>query len=417
MKRLILMIMFLAPMLTRAQELSLDQCREQARNRYPLVRQQGLIESLREFTIANVHSARYPQVMLAAQATYQSDVTRVPIDVPQFPIKPLAKDQYKVYADVSQSVYDGGTVERSSQVQQLNAAVEQQKIEVELYKLRERIDQIYFGILLLDRQADQVKLLQKDLDASLRKMKAAVENGTAMRMQADVLQAESLKTRQRTIELSAMRKAYLESMALLTGMDIAEGTTLRTPETKVLFTEDITRPEMKLFNDQRALALGQFDLSMTRNRPRAGLFLQAGYGRPGLNMLVNEFSTYYLGGLRLNWNLSGYWNVRRDREISTIQTRMIDVQQDLFTLNTRIGQRQYMNEITRLQDLIAIDDELVAIRARVRQSAQAQLDNGVLSANDFIRELNAEDQARQSLLMHQIQLSLARLNYQSTTGN
>ena len=174
---------------------------------------------------------------------------------------------------------------------------------------------------------------------------------------------------------------------------------------------------MKLFADQRALLLGQFDLSMTKNRPRAGLFLQAGYGRPGLNMLVNKFDTYYLGGLRLNWNLSGYWNLKRDAEVSAIQTKLIDVQQDLFTLNTRITQRQFMNEILRVQELIKIDEELVVIRGRVRQSAQAQLDNGVLSASDFIRELNAEDQAKQALLLHQIQLTLARYNYQSVTGN
>jgi len=417
MKRLILALFFLAPMLMRAQELKLERCMEQARSNFPLVQQQGLVSALSEFTIANVHSARYPQVMLAAQATYQSDVTRVPIDNPMFNIKPLAKDQYKVYADVSQSVYDGGIVEKSAHLQQLNAAVELQKTEVELHKLRERVNQIYFGIMLLDRQTEQVRLLQKDLEASLRKTDAAVENGTAMRMQSDILKAELLKTRQRLIELSGMRKSYLESLGLLTGITITETASLAQPETAVVLSEEIRRPEMKLFADQRALALGQFDLSMTKNKPRAGLFLQAGYGRPGLNMLVNEFDTYYVGGLRLNWNLSGYWNVRRDREISGIQTKMIDVQQDLFTLNTRIMQRQFLSEINRLQELLTLDEELVAIRGRVRQSAQSQLDNGVLSANDFIRELNAEDQARQALLMHQVQLTLARYNYQTSTGN
>jgi outer membrane protein TolC len=400
-----------------AQALTLDECYSLARLNYPLIQQHDLINAVRDYSIENVHTGRYPQVSLNAQATYQSAVTRIPIDNPQFRVQPLAKDQYKVYADFSQSVYDGGLIRKSSELQHAAATLENQKTEVDLYKLKDRVNQIFFGILLLEEQQTQTHIIRKDLESSLNKIRASVEAGVSLKMQADQLLAEMLKTDQRIIELAAIREAYIKSLSLLTGKDLGPDSKFKAPENTITFSTDISRPEIKMFNDQRTLIGSQLALNLTKTQPKAALFLQTGYGRPGLNMLVNEFQTYYLGGVRLNWNLSGLWNIQRDRKISDLNLRMVDVQQQIFELNTRITANQFLSEINKLDALIRLDEEIVSLRSRIKQAAQAQLDNGVISANDYLRELNAEDQANQNLLLHKIQRTLAQYNYASTNGN
>jgi outer membrane protein TolC len=398
--------------------LTLEQCYELARQNYPLIKQKELITLSKDFTIANAHSGNMPQMAIYGQATYQSDVTQISIDNPLFPkITPLSKDQYKVYAEISQNLYDGGAIKRTSALQETNALINDQQVEVELYKIKDRINQIYFGILLLDQQLAQVELLKKDILSSSAKVKASIENGTAFHMNADILEAESLKTDQRAIEIRASRKAFLAMLSLFVKQDLPETTTLTEPKNADLLpTEDITRPELSLFNYQRQLARSQFELTSTRNMPRAGVFLQGGYGKPGLNMLKNEFSTYYLGGLRLSWNLSGFYNANREKQLLDVNTRLVDVQQETFTFNTKLSLRQTSSEVTKLQELIRIDEQLIALRAKIKATAQAQLDNGVISANDFLRELNAEDQVKQNQLLHKTQLVMAVYAYNTTSG-
>lgn len=399
-----------------AQPLTIEQCQTAARNQYPLVRQLDIIQSLHDYSVANVHTGHYPQVVLSGQASYQSAVTQVPIDLPNMTIKPLSKDQYRAVADISQSVYDGGTMKQTAALQDKSAEAERQQLEVEWIKLRERVNQVFFGILLADRQLNQALLVQKDLQQAFDKTRAAVANGVALKMNADLLQAELIRAAQRILEIRSMRSAYLETLGLLTGLTAGEQTTLIEPSALPVISREIARPELNLFNTQRDITRTQFDLSMTRNQPRASLYLQTGYGRPGLNFLQNKFDTWYIGGLRFSWNISGKYNARRDQEIMQLNLKLIDVRQDIFLLNTRITQRQQESDIRRLEELIGMDQELVDVRARIQTTAKAQLDQGVITTNDFLREFNAEDQARQNLFLHRIQLALANHQYRVTLG-
>jgi outer membrane protein TolC len=401
-----------------AQQLTLDECYEKARQNFPLIKQKGLLVSTRDFTVANARSGYLPQVAIYGTATYQSDVTKISIDVPGFPaIKPLAKDQYKVYAEVNQSLYDGGTIKRQNAISETNAIVEDQKIEVELYKIKERINQIYFGTLLLDEQLAQVDLVRKDLASSLQKIESSIRNGTAFKTSADILQAELLKTEQRAIELKAGKNAYLSMLGIFVGQELSESTTLQRP-TDVQAADDptIARPEMTLYNYQSQLFAAQQQLNNTKVLPRFGFFVQGGYGRPGLNVLKNEFSPYYIGGLRLSWNLSGLYNTKRDKQQLDINLEGIDVQRQAFLFNTKLTMRQQHSDIAKLNDLIKVDQQIIELRERIKTTAKAQLDNGVITANDYLRELNAEDQARQNLSLHQIQLLMTEYNYLATTG-
>jgi outer membrane protein TolC len=399
-------------------QLTLEQCYELSKKNYPLIRQKELIGQTKEFSIANARSGYLPQFSLAGQATYQSDVTRVPIDLPGLSIKPLSKDQYKVYGEVNQTILDGGTVRQNAALSENSAQVEDQKLEVELYKIKDRVNQIFFGVLLMDEQLSQTALVKKDLQSSLSRIQASIQNGTAFRTNEDILQAEILKTDQRTIEMKSIRKAYLDMLGIFINQPLDENTKLIAPVVQpVNESAEINRPELNLYNAQRLLYNSQYLLNNSRNQPKLGFFLQAGYGKPTLNVLKNEFDTYYLGGFRFNWNFSGFYNTHRDKQLLQVNNQLVDTQRDFFLFNTKLALKQNSNEISKLNDLMRVDDQIIALRLRIKETAKVQFENGVITANDYLRELNAEDQAKQNQTLHRVQLMLAQMNYQNTVGN
>ncbi|WP_373331085.1 TolC family protein [Salmonirosea aquatica] len=399
-----------------AQVLTLEGCYTLVRQNYPMVKQRALIEKMRDFTVSNAAKGTLPQLSVGGQATYQSAVTRIPIEVPGLDIPTLSKDQYKIFGEISQSLTDGPVVSQQKELARVSAAAETQKVEVELYKLRERVNQLFFGILLLEAQIKQTELLENDIRVGLNKTEAAIANGTALKSNADILNAELLKTEQRRIELRANRQGYADMLALLINQPVEESTVLETPPVPGL-SPDINRPELGLYEVQQKSFEVQNRLLSARLNPRLSLFVQGGYGRPALNLLSNTFDFYALGGVRLNWNLNAFYTLKNDRELLTINRSTVDLQRETFLFNTRISLKQQGSEINKYQALIDTDNRIIALRDQVKTTANTQLEFGTLTVNDYLTYLNAEDQARQNLLLHQIQLLMAQYAYAVTTGN
>jgi outer membrane protein TolC len=259
--------------------------------------------------------------------------------------------------------------------------------------------------------------VRKDIQTSLKQVDAAIRNGTALKTNADILKAELLKLDQREIELKASRDAYLQMLSLFVNRPLPAETLLQKPQPTTISAEEvIQRPELTLYNYQSEFYESQYSLTSTKLLPKVGLFLQGGFGRPGLNMLKNEFAAYYIGGVRLSWNLSGFYNSNRDKQLLNINLQTADVQKETFLFNTKLALRQQSREIEKLEKLISVDDQLIAIRTDVKKVSKVQLDNGVITANDFLKELNAEDQAVQAKILHEIQLLMMEYNYKLTTG-
>ncbi|MBZ0244740.1 MAG: TolC family protein [Cyclobacteriaceae bacterium] len=417
--RMSMFLFWIIPLFTQAQSpLTIEMCHELARNNYPLIQQKQLIEQSTAYSIANIGSGHLPQISINAQATYQSDVTQVPMAAPGFNIEPLSKDQYKIFGEVSQSLYDGGAIKGQKSLTETKGHVEDQQLEVELYKIKERINQLFFGILLVDEQTAQIELLQKDLERNIKRAEAAVKNGTAFKMSVELLQAENLKATQRMIETQSMREAYITMLGYFINQPLDETTVLTRPT--VLTFEDqpvLSRPELTLFNYQRELLGTQYELGKTKTLPRVGLFLQGGYGKPALNQLKNEFDTYYLGGIRLNWSLSGFYNSKRDKQLRDLNLQQVNAQKETFEFNTNLLTTQQKQELNKLNKLIEVDDQIIELRTSIKTTAEAQQENGVITTNDYLRELNAEDQAKQNRLLHEMQLLMALYAYQNTIGN
>ncbi len=419
MKRILAGLLLLAQWATAQppQRLSLQQACTLAQQNYPLVKQRDLVTQTASLTIENLDKAFLPQVAFSAQATYQSEVTQVKVAIPGVSITPPNKDQYKLLADVNQLLYDGGVVKQQKDIQLRNAAVEQQKIEVDLYKIRERINQLFLGVLFLDEQLRQAALVKDDFNNGIKKVEAQVNNGVAFRSNLNVLKAELLKTDQRIIELKATRKGYIDVLGLFINQPLPADIILEKPgTTNTPVTNDIARPELQLFNNQLQLLQSQQKLVDARNLPKASFFVQGGFGRPGLNFLKNDFSFFYTTGVRFNWSLGYLYTHKKEKQLIALNQKQVDVQKETFLLNTNTSLKQQSAEIDKLEQLISTDAEIIDLRAKVKEAAKAQLENGVITANDYLREVNAEDQARQSLITHQVQLLQARINYQTIAG-
>ncbi len=399
------------------QQLTLSEVQQMAAANFPLIRQKQLVLQTAQLTIENLQKGILPQINVSGQATYQSEVTSLPIKIPNINIETPSKDQYKIVTDVSQLVYDGGAIAHQSKLQHLNALVEEEKVEVELQKLRERINQLYFGVLLTDEQVKQVSIVSIDLHAGIKRVEGQVQNGTALRSNLSVLQAEQLKNEQRRIELRATRKGLLNILSLFINKTISPEAVLQIPLVNMPSADLSLRSEMRLFQLQDSLLGSQQEFISIKNKPRVSLFAQGGYGRPGLNFLKNDFEFFALGGVRVNWMLGNLYTSKREKELVNINRRTIDVQKDNFVLNTNATLQQQQSEINKMQELVALDEQIIQLREQVKQSAGAQLQNGIITASDFIREVIAAEAARQSLVLHQLQLLQAKINYITTTGN
>ncbi|MBE7171021.1 MAG: TolC family protein [Williamsia sp.] len=396
--------------------LSIQQAFDLSALHYPAGRRKELITEAEKLLIRTAATNRLPQLATYAQASYQSDVTRLDLSLPGFKAPLLSKDQYKAYADLSQSIYDGGQFRKQRAVQQTNSAVEQSKLDVELYSLKNRISQLYLGVLYQQELLKQTNLLLNDVRTGISKVKPQVENGTVLRSNLLLLEAQALQTEQRAIEIYHTRKGLLDALAVLLDTTFSDSIKLELPAPAATPTRVLARPELRLYNNQLKLLAAQKGLADIKNRPRLAAFVQAGAGRPALNFLSNSLKGYYIGGLRLNWSLGGLYTVRQDKKLLETNQRAVDLQKQTFVLNTAAQLRQQEAEIRKAEALMASDSKLIQLRKQISDAAKAQLENAVITTNDYLKEINAEDEVRQQLIIHQIQLLQAKINWALVAG-
>ena len=392
-----------------AQILTLEECYTLAKQNYPLIKRHDLIEKTKEYTIQNAAKGWLPQIQIVAQATYQNDVTQIPIKIPNFTVDPVSKDQYKIYADIQQNIYDAGMVSNQKKMAAINSEIESQKTEIETDQLKLRINQIYFGILQTNELLEQTELTRSDLKNGLKKAEAQLENGIIFRSNVDILKAQLITIEQKKIELQSMKKSLLQTLSVFIQKKLDENTPLEKPQ-KILIQDENKRAELKLFDLQKIGLEQQKSTINTKNLPKLGAFFQGGYGKPGFNMLKNEFDLFYIGGLRLNIPISGLYTKKDDLAIIETQQQEIEVQKENFLFNQQFQTIQNNNDLDKIQQLITQDDELIHLRESIKQATFAQLENGVITTNDYLREVNELDRAKNQKITHEIQYLLTQYN-------
>ena len=427
MKKILLFFLLISTTVfgQNVERITIDDCYRFAQDNFPMIRQRGLIRDANTLNINSLKNNYLPQIELGAQATYQSDVTAFPIKLPNVEVPPLSKDQYKATLDIKQILWDGGVIKMQEKVLNSTTEVEMQKVEVEVAKLKERVNQLYFSVLQIDENEKLVNLLKTDLAARIKKMEGAVANGVALKMNLQTLQAEDLKADQRIIELKSARISSVQMLSVLINKTLDDKTVFEKPTPQYpessgqnVIGLQINRPELTLFDLQKKQIDESVKVASLKNFPRLFAFATVGYGRPGLNFLKNEFAPYGIGGLSFKWNLADFYSktLKNDLQILKNNAQLVDIQKDIFLLNTNIVVKQQSEELTKLQKLLEKDRQILALREKIKQTASVQLENGVMTANDYLIELNAENQARQNLVLHELQLLNANINLKTTLG-
>ena len=416
LKYLILPAFLLHLSLNAQESVTLKETQQLAKEHYPLIKRNGLIEKTQTYTLENIAKGWLPQINVVGQATYQNEVTQLPFTLPNSSVEPLSKDQYKVYADIQQTVYDGGLISNQKKLAKIQSETEIQKNEVELDQLEERINQIYFGILQSQEQMQQTEITKNDIENGLKKASAQLEYGTIFRSQVDVLKAQLIGLEQRQIEIQSLRKNLIETLSLFTKKDFSENTVFETPE-KLLLTGENNRAELKLFTLQQQMLETQKSLVESKNLPKLGAFFQSGYGKPGFNMLRNEFDVFYISGLRLQIPISGYYTKKNDLALLNTQQQDLEIQKENFLFNQNFSTIRNNEELEKLQKLIQKDEELIVLRQSIKKASLAQLENGVINTSDYLREVNAEEQARIQKMTHEIQFLFTQYNQKAQLNN
>ncbi|KAA6302914.1 MAG: hypothetical protein EZS26_000809 [Candidatus Ordinivivax streblomastigis] len=413
-------------------QLTIDDCQQQAKENYPLIRKYDLIRQSKNYNLSNVAKAWLPQFQLNARATYQSEVTRIPIDFSQlgalgslFPEIPTpTKDQYQATIEASQVIWDSGAIRSQRKLAEAGSEVESQQLEVEMYALEDRVNQLFFGILLCDAQLEQNRFLTDELQRNVVRVQSFMESGVANQSDLDVVRIEQLNAKQVRTQIQSARRAYVEMLGMMLGQELPENRTLVKPDinnasfalagsTRNL---RINRPELQFFSAQTRLFDAQKALIKSSFLPKLGLFLQGGYGRPGLNMLSDEFDAFYIGGVRLSWNFGALYTQKNDLQKIEVNKNTVDTQKDLFLYNIRLSASRENQELHRLHALMQDDDEIVSLRENIRKSAEAKVENGTLTVTDLMRELTQENIARQTKTAHEIDLLRAIYNLRNVTN-
>ncbi|WP_340114311.1 TolC family protein [Maribellus mangrovi] len=417
MKRLILLILILYPGVLLAQkDVPLDTCYIWARQNYPNLKQSAIWEQISTLNQENYKTTYYPQLSLNGQVSYQSKVTEIPAVIPGFTGPTVPKDQYKAYAELKQSIWDGGISSVNRELEDALLKSHLSELEIEIYKLYEQVAQAFFITKVIDQQKAVVEAQEKVLNEQLKSIRSGVENGMVEPSSELVIKAELLNLKQNKTQLEAAKNAARQMLEVLTGKTI-------TPEMKLIYAggelfydAELHRPELKLYFNRANVLETQMEMLQKTRNPKLFGFGQLGYGKPGLNMLNDGFDSWYMLGLGVSWNAFDWKKTTRKKQVLQLKQESLQYSEDVFRLNTEVLQVQQKETIDKLKQMIETDEELIALRTEIAGAAESKLENQVITASDYISEVQAETVAKLNYELHKIQLDEAREKYYLIQG-
>ena len=411
MKKLFLVLTML-PMLAQGQ--TLDDCQQAAEKNYPLIQQYGLIEKTTQLTVANIQKGWLPQVSAQAQATYQSDVTAWPSEMKAMmsgmgiDMRGLTKDQYRVGIDVQQTIYDGGVIGSQKRIAREQGKVQAAQNEVNIYNVRKRVNEMYFGLLLIDEQIKLNTDLQTLLAGNERKLESMTKRGTAAESDLQSVKAERLNAVQKGTELVSQKQMLQRMLSTFCGIEINN---IQKPQVKSDGRNLATgnqRPELKVLDAQISVLNAQEKALNAALMPKVGVFAQGFYGYPGLNMfedmMRHKWSLNGLVGARVTWTIGALYTRKNDKAKLQLQRDMTENSREVFLFNNNLEQIQQNENIERYQKLMAHDGEIISLRQAVRKAAESKLAHGIIDVNDLVREINQENAACVQQSVHEIEM-------------
>ena len=419
----------LASSVVAGQSQTLSDCQAAAERNYPLIKQYALIARTTELTVDNIAKGWLPQVSAQAQATLQSDVTSWPDQLRSvyqqmgLDMKGLKKDQYRVGIDVQQMVYDGGAISSQKAIAREQGRVQEAQTEATLYQVRQRVNDLYFGVLLLDEQLKLNENLQSVLAANEQKLASMYKRGTASESDYNNVRAERLSVVQQAADLQSQQRSLKQVLGAFCGIEVKELTKPEGPaeaDAAMAIAPAALRPEMKAFDAQLRLTEARERALDAQLKPRLSLFATGFYGYPGYNMFEDmmnrKWSLNGMVGARLSWNIGALYTRKNDKARLQTERSLNDARREEFLFNNNLQQLQQSEDIQRYRTLMATDAEILKLRSAVRKAAESKLAHGIIDVNDLVREINSETAARVQQSVHEIQWLKAISDLEYTTN-
>lgn len=398
-------------------QLTIEACQQKAQANYPLVAQYGLIRQSEQYDLENANKGYLPQLSLSAKATYQTDVTKIPFSVPGIDIPTLSKDQYQVAAEVDQVIWDGGNIRAKKQNVKASSEVDRQQQQVDMYAIRERVNSLFFGILLTGEQLELNRLYDEELERNYRKISSFIENGVANGADLDAVQVEQLSNRQQRAALEATDRAYRRMLGAFIGENADSAELICPPIDNEPIPADINRPELELLDARNMLLDTRLKQLNARNRPTLGLFVQGAYGKPGLNMLQDKFKAFAIGGVRFSWNFGNYYTRKSDVGKINVARDAVRTQRETFLFNTGQQVESGHGELEKYRRTLDDDDRIVMLRDNIKRASEAKVEGGTMSVTDYMQEVTKAETARQNRVLHRMQLIMTTYNLKNITNN
>ncbi len=396
---------------------TLEQLLSASEAHLPSAKQQPLIQSVHDAASSQLRKNYLPQASLNGQATWQTDVTSIPIELPNFHPPIIAQDQYRLTLDLAQPLWDGGQTRSLLDIQTAKTAVEQQQIVVERYPVREQILHLTCAVLLAQKQTSALAIIKNELQLRKDKVEEQANNGVAIPANVLAFEASLLELEQQEAELQARKSAALEGLKLLTGLEIKPTDSLQVRSILLDLSTGKTRPELTLFSLQQQSLLAQEQLTKAKLLPRLNAIATLGYGRPGLNFLSNDFQPYGIFGLNLRWNLAAFYTSDDERTQLQLQRMQIDARREQFLLQNEVSKQHYIQELLRLIQALDKDETIVELRESIAATAAVQLENGVITSSEYLIEMGNASAARLHAALHEVQLLQAQWQLALFEGN
>lgn len=429
MKKVILATAILLTLLaaTPSAAITIDECRRMAAENYPMVKQYGLIEMSTDYSISNAKRNYLPRISISAQATYQSEVVEFSPEIQNmfstFGVNyaGIDKDQYRATIELQQNIWDGGVSKAQRKKAEAEGTSSARSIETEIYSVNERIDQLYFGILILKARQEQNIKLRELLKSNCDKIEGMLKNGTAMQSDYDAVRAEQLAAEQDYRRITASCKAYCNMLSLFTGKEITPDTEFILPEAIYDPDAENRRPELSLI-DARISELDAEEFALKRaSNPKIGAFAQGFYGNTGLNMfkdmMEHRWSANYIVGIKLQWDISQYYTRRNTKNKITLARQQLLNNKETFLFNSDIKRKEIEGEIDKMHEIMHKDDEIIKLRRSVREAAESKYRNGVIYISDLLREITLENNAEIAGKLNRIELAKEIYRLKTTLNN
>ncbi len=403
--------------------LTLKECYDLAFAKSSLAGEADAYSDISGLNDENLKKGWLPSLDANANALYNSNVVDFSKTLGSIPgmsklLTPMPHDQYKVTLDINQVIYDGGTIKSGRAIEKADQNINRKQTESDMYKLRDQVNAYYFNIMLIRKQKELLANYLDLIKKRIASIESAMKNGVIIRSDADILISEKVKTEQQLTENELRGKSLMKNLSDLTGTNIDNAVDFVLPDQGEDLKTGILRPELQLYDLKKEKLSAGLQLEQSKRLPKAFGYATLGYGKPpGQNFFQDSFGPYYVVGAGIKWNIFDWNTVKNRKEAIMIQQGIIDNRKKDLTDNLNRQLEAKSADISSLEALTGSDAELIAIRKRITASSESQYQNGVITANEYLNQLNAEQQALINFEIHKINLALAKVEYLNISGN